>query len=85
MYHKVAAVVVPRLLAYPGKDGIDNLTQVTRPISDSESGFCGLEPGRELPETIRRKVERCLSESIEVLIERGLITSADVLGRFFPK
>ena len=57
MYHKVAAVVIPRLHAYPGKEGVEDLTLVTSPITDGESILCGLKPGRELPETIRRKVE----------------------------
>ncbi len=85
MYHKVAAVVVPRLQAYTGNEGIEDLTLVTKAITDDESVHCGLEAGRELPETIRRKVERCLCESIEVLVERGLITSGDVLANVLPQ
>ena len=85
MYHQVAATVVPRLQAYSGNEGIKDLTPVTKPVTDDESVHCGLEPGRELPETIRRKVERCLCESIEVLVERGLITSGDVLANVLPQ
>ncbi len=54
-------------------------------ISESETAYCGLPAGRELPESIRRKIERCLSESIEVLIERGLIPSGDVLAKVLPQ
>ena len=85
MYHKVAAAVVPRLQAYPGNEGIEELTRVTKAVTDTESDICGMESGRELPETIRRKIERCLCESIEVLIERELITSGDVLANVLPQ
>jgi hypothetical protein len=85
MYHKVAAVIIPRLQRYPGKNGIEDLRPVTESIAESESVHCGLAPGRELPETIRRKIERCLRESIEVLVERGLITSGDVLAKVLPQ
>jgi hypothetical protein len=85
LYHELAAVVVPRLQAYPGKEGIEDLQAVTGPIAGDESARCGLPTGSELPETIRRKVERCLCESIEVLVERGLITSGDVLATVLPQ
>ncbi len=85
MYHKVAAAVVPRLQAYPGKEGIGDLSPVTMPVTDAESTLCGLESGRELPDTIRRRIERCLCESIDVLVERGLISSGDVLANVLPQ
>jgi hypothetical protein len=85
MYHKVAAAVVPRLQAYPAKEGIEDLSPVTKPVTDTESALCGLESGRELPDTIRGKIERCLCESIDVLVERGLITSGDVLAEVLPQ
>jgi hypothetical protein len=85
MYHKVAAAVVPRLQAYSGTEGIEDLTPVTQPITADEAVVCGMKPGHELPETIRRKIERCLWESIEVLIERGLLTSGEVLAKVLPQ
>ncbi len=85
MYDMVAAVVVPRLLNYPANEGIDDLTQVTRFITNDESARSGMEPGCALPESIRRKVERCLCDSIEVLIQRGLISSSDVLAKVLPQ
>ena len=85
MHHKVAAAIMPRLQVYPGNEGIEDLTPVTQAITDDESAHCGLATGRELPETIRRKIERCLCESIEVLVERGLITSGDVLANVLPQ
>lgn len=85
MYHKVAAAVIPRLQAYPGKEGIEDLSLVTKPVTDAESTLCGLESGRELPDTIRRRIERCLCESIDVLVDRGLISSGDVLAEVLPQ
>jgi hypothetical protein len=84
-YHRVAAVVVPRLQVFPGNEGIENLALVTNAITDEESLPCGLQSGHELPGTIRRKIERCLCESIQVLVEHGLITSGDVLAKVLPQ
>src|SRR5690606_9986576 len=85
MHHQVAAVVIPRLQAYRGKEGVEDLTAAINPISTDEAPLCGLDPGTHLPESIRRKVERCLCESIEELIQRGLITSGDVLAQVLPQ
>lgn len=85
LYQKVASAVIPRLQAYPGKEGIEDVAPVTKPVTDRESALCGLENGSELPDTIRRRIERCLCESIEVLIERGLITSGDVIANVLPQ
>lgn len=85
MYHKVAAAVIPRLQAYPGKEGIEDLSPVTKPVTEKESALCGLDSGRELPDMIHRRIERCLYGSIDVLVERGLISSGDVLAEVLPQ
>lgn len=85
MYHKIAAVVLPRLAVYPANEGIEDLAPVLTTLSDDESALAESGPGRELPETIRRRIERCLCDSIEVLVEKGLITSGDVLATVLPQ
>ena len=87
MYHKVAAAVVPRLQAYLKQGGY------RRPVASDQAGngrgirtLCGSRKRqRELPDTIRRRIERCLCESIDVLVERGLISSGDVLAEVLPQ
>lgn len=85
VFSEVAGAVVPRLLAYPGNEGIEDLTAVTKPVTEDEAAHCGLDAGSELPDTIRRRIERCLTESVEVLVERGLIPSGDVLAEVLPQ
>src|SRR5690606_34875505 len=85
MHDQVAAVVIPRLQPYPGKEGIEELSPVIQPISAEEAPLCGLGPGEDLPDSIRRKVERCLYAPVEVLVQRGLIPSGDVLAVVLPQ
>lgn len=85
MHHRIAAVVIPRLQAYSGKEGIEDLTPVIQPISVDEAPLCGLDPGKDLPDSIRRKVQRCLDAPVEVLVQRGLIPSGDVLAVVLPQ
>ncbi|WP_146401094.1 hypothetical protein [Pseudobythopirellula maris] len=85
IYNEVAGTVVARLFAYPGNEGIEDLAAVTEPISAEEASHCGLDAGSDLPDTIRRRIERCLTESVEVLVERGLIPSGDVLAEVLPQ
>ena len=85
MYHLVAAAVIPRLAVYPGKEGIEDLAPVMQPITQNELAICGLEAEHELPESIRRKIERCLSGTVEVLVSCGLVTSGDTLAELLPQ
>jgi hypothetical protein len=41
--------------------------------------------GSSIPNSIQRKVERCLHETVAVLVERGLITSGETLARVLPQ
>ena len=85
LYQNIAATVIARLQPYPENEGIEDLTPVTKALTEEEAFVCKQKPGRALPETLRRKINRCLSESIEVLVERGLITSSDVLAKVLPQ
>ncbi len=41
--------------------------------------------GTIIPSTIQKKVERCLNETIDILVERGLITSGETLAKVLPQ
>lgn len=84
-YKQIAAVLVPRLQAFPKKAGLDNPALAVQPVSDVEAADYKLPAGTPIPETLQRKVERCLYDEVEVLVERGLITSADTLAILLPQ
>lgn len=84
-FHEIAQVVGQRLAPYPPDDGLDAPDVVTRPITEEEARGGTIPPGTELPPSLCRKITRCLSESAEVLVKRGLITSGETLARVIPQ
>ncbi|MEM6257682.1 MAG: hypothetical protein AAGI37_05160 [Planctomycetota bacterium] len=85
VYSDVAQVLATRLMHYPRNQGIENLEPVLVSISDEEVEASGLAADTALPPTMRRRVERCLCDTVQTLIERGLITSGEVLAQVLPQ
>jgi hypothetical protein len=85
LFHLMAAAVLPRLNGYPTSGGIENLDPVTKPLTLDESTRCNVPGGTPLPETIRRKIERTLWDTIDVLIQKELITSGESLAKVLPQ
>ncbi len=84
-FHAIAAVVAPRLEKHPSTDGLDNVGQLNEPVTAQEADRSGVPDGTVIPNSIQRKVERCLNETVAVLIERGLITSGETLAKTLPQ
>jgi hypothetical protein len=84
LHHEVAAVVAERLRPYPGNGGIEDLEPILRAIADDEAAADSRSRG-DLPEAISRRVERCLCETVDVLVRRGLVPSGDVLADVLPQ
>lgn len=84
-FQEIAEVVIPRLQTYPLDDGLDDFSPITQPISAEEAKRWNILAGALVPESLQQKVQRCLSETVEVLVERGLITSGETLARVLPQ
>lgn len=84
-FHEIAAIVLPRLASHPANEGLDDVGHLSGPISAEEAVRSGIPQGTAIPESIRRKVERCLNETVDILVERGLITSGETLARVLPQ
>jgi hypothetical protein len=85
VFSAIAKAVIDRLRPFPGDQGVDSIEPIIQPVNAGEATTCGVEAGTSLPESIRRKAERCLSESVEALVERGIIPSGDVLAEVLPQ
>jgi hypothetical protein len=83
--HQVSQVVAARLAQFQRERGIDDLEPVVRPITAAEAHQHKLPGPAEIPASIARKVERCLCETADELIRRGIITSGDTLARVLPQ
>lgn len=82
---EIAGVVVPRLAQHSSGDGLDDVNHLKVDVSKEEAATFGVPEHTAIPVSIQRKVERCLNETVEVLIERGLVTSGEALARVLPQ
>ena len=84
-FHAIASAVIPRLEKHPKNDGLDDVSHLKGTITEEEALSSGVTEGTSIPLSIQRKIERCLNETVDVLVERGLITSGDTLARVLPQ
>jgi hypothetical protein len=85
MFHEIANVILSRMERHSKSESLDDVSHLTQPISAAESTSSGIPGGIAVPDSIQRKVERCLNETVAVLVERGLITSGESLARVLPQ
>lgn len=84
-FQEISRVVVPRLERHSKADGLDEVSHLKRPVGEEEAAGSRVPQGTPIPFSIQRKVDRCLNETIDVLIERDLITSGETLARVLPQ
>ncbi|HXH48874.1 MAG TPA: hypothetical protein VNM47_05970 [Terriglobia bacterium] len=84
-FHAVAGVIAARLEKYPKEASLDDVGQLNGVVTGDESAGSSVPEGTSVPPSIRRKVERCLNETVDTLVERGLITSGETLARCLPQ
>ncbi len=84
-FHAIAGVVIPRLGNHPQNEGLDDVRHLKEAVTQEEAASTGVPEGTSVPPSIQRKLERCLNETVEVLVERGRITSGETLARVLPQ
>lgn len=84
-HQEIAGAVALRLEARPQDQGAEDVVVLTAPIGAAESDPSGIPDGTPVPESVQRRVERCSTDTLEGLIQRGLITSADTMARVLPQ
>jgi hypothetical protein len=84
-HQEMIKIIVPRLEKHSKTAGLDDVNPLQQAVDPEESARSGVPAGAPVPASIQRKVERCLNETVAVLVERGLITSGEVLARVLPQ
>jgi hypothetical protein len=84
-HHALARVVIGRLADLPQLRGVDCTDPLVEPITADEAERHGLAEGTAIPSSIKAVVERTLAAPPEVLIERGVVPSAEVLAELVPR
>jgi hypothetical protein len=84
-HHEVSKVVESRLQECPANEGLEDLAATTQPVTDDEAERFRIAASSAIPESVVRKVERCLIETTDVLIGKGIIKSGETLARVLPQ
>lgn len=84
-FREIANAVLPRLEHYSRTDGLDEVDHLKQPITKDEAAQSGVPEATAIPVSIKRKIERCLNDTVEVLVARHLITSGETLARVLPQ
>lgn len=84
-HHDISKIVQQRLSAHAGNAGLEEVATTLQPVQEGEAGELKVPAGTEVPPPIRTMVERCLCDTAEVLVQRGIIPSGDVLAQVIPQ
>jgi hypothetical protein len=85
LFHAIASVVIRRLERHSKDEGLDDIQGIEQDVSADEASASGIPVRTALPPSIRRKIERCLNETVSALVERDVITSGEVIARVLPQ
>lgn len=83
--HVLARVLVERLARLPGDAGLPALDDALAPVSAGEAQRFAVPAGAPVPEALARKVRRALDAPLSVLVELGIVPSAEALARVVPQ
>lgn len=85
IHHQIAGIVVQRMSNLPADMGLDDTSEVLHSVTANEANTASVAAGTEIPVSIARKVERCLCDTADALVERGIVTSGETLARVIPQ
>lgn len=80
-----ARVLGDRLAKYPRDGGLDTLDAVAGPVAAEEATRHRVPAGRAVPPSLLKKLRRSLAAEVPVLVEAGVIPSAETLAQVIPQ
>ena len=84
LHAEIAQVVLGRLRRHPANAGVADVAPLVEPVQPGEQ-TTDVPVGSRVPDALARKVERCLHDTVDELVARGLIPSGDVLAEVLPQ
>lgn len=84
LHRDIARVVATRLRAFSADGGLASLDSVQSAVSHAEANATVPE-GTLVPPSVQAKAERALVAPLAELVERGIVSSAEVLARVLPQ
>jgi hypothetical protein len=83
-YYDLSRVVLKRLSELSQDDGVDDTLPIVNPVTPVESSK-SVPTRSEIPDPVVRKVRRCKRDSVENLVDAGVIRSAETLAEVLPQ
>lgn len=84
-HYDVSRVVLSRLNMYPQNSGVEEFDFLVRPITQDEANRFKIDAPAAIPQSVLRKVQRCMIDTADALVEKGVITSGETLARVLPQ
>lgn len=84
LYSEIALLVEQRLRPFDQDDGLDNPDLCKAAVTEAEA-TTAVPAGTAIPRSVRRKIDRCMRDSIEELTRRGLISSSEMMAGVLPQ
>ena len=84
-HHALAQLVLRRLSELPQDLGAADVAPLVAPVTEQEHRETGLPTGTSVPATLCHVVEASASAPLGVLVERGIVPSAEVLAELVPQ
>ncbi|MYY04471.1 MULTISPECIES: hypothetical protein [unclassified Streptomyces] len=84
-HHAFAQLVLHRLSALAQHAGAADTAPLVTAVSPDEARHTALPAGAAVPAPLRTVVENALSAPLATLVERGVVTSAEVLAELVPQ
>lgn len=78
-------IVSRRLAALRQNEGVDDIGELAADIEADAVSEGALRRGARVPRSIVRKLERCVRDSVDGLVKRGLVSSGEVLAQVLPQ
>jgi hypothetical protein len=83
--HAFIAPIRARLGQYPASEPLSSAAPMLAPLRVEEAHAFDLPEHAALPDSLIRKIERCVEGTAEELVQRGLVTSGDALAGILPQ
>lgn len=84
-HKEIAQCVARRLATLPASEAVDNLSELGADIAPGEMANRSFPNGARLPPSIIRKLQRCVPDTVEGLLQNGHLSSGEVLAQVLPQ
>ena len=82
---ELARVLIDRLSRMPQDEGVVTPEELLTPVTADEAARFALPVDQPLPPVLQTKLWRCVDAPVEVLVERGVLPSGEVLAQVIPQ